>query len=155
MIFLLMDRISHSRIPVEGYVKNSFVFMNSSCVFCFSVFYCKHHGILWWMAPLNACKCKWFGIKKYTYSMYTNYGVSEHINKAMCLFHTHTEFLRPAMWVSYYTVPLWLLQVIVLLRALWGYSDAIVTEDFEWIFYCLLLKIFIQMKHLPSTKFYP
>ena len=26
--------------------------------FCvYFVFYCKLHGILWWMAPLNACKC--------------------------------------------------------------------------------------------------
>ena len=30
----------------------------------------------------------------------------------------------PATWVSYYAVPLWLLQVGVPLKVLWGYSDA-------------------------------
>ena len=35
-----------------------------------------------------------------------------------------SKFLRPAMWVSYYSAPLWLLQVAVPLRVLWGNSAA-------------------------------
>ena len=37
---------------------------------------------------------------------------------------THPDSSWLAMWVSYYAVPLWLLQVAVPLRVLWGYSAA-------------------------------
>ena len=36
-----------------------------------------------------------------------------------------SRFLQPATWVSCNTVPMWLLQVGVPLRVLWGYSAAI------------------------------
>ena len=35
-----------------------------------------------------------------------------------------SRFLQLATWVSYYAVPLWLLQVTAPLRVLWGYSAA-------------------------------
>ena len=42
-----------------------------------------------------------------------------------------SKFLQQARLVSYYAVPLWLLWGSVLLRVLWGYSDATVTEGWE------------------------
>ena len=35
-----------------------------------------------------------------------------------------------------------------------GALDQKLFYDLEWIFYCLLPKICMQMKYLPSTKFY-
>ena len=35
-----------------------------------------------------------------------------------------------------------------------GAIDQKLFYDLEWIYYCLLPKAFIQMKHLPSTKLY-
>ena len=35
-----------------------------------------------------------------------------------------------------------------------GAIDQKLFHDLEWIFYCLLQIIFMQMKHLPTTKLY-
>ena len=60
--------------------------------------------------------------------------------------HVYTSiFLKPTTQVSYKAVRLWLLQVEVSLRILWGYSDATVTGAFFHavaLDYCTLVGTF-------------
>ena len=49
---------------------------------------------------------------------------SAHKYKTCTYNNTHPDSSWPAMLVSYYTVPMWLLQVAVPLWVLWGYSAA-------------------------------
>ena len=61
--------------------------------------------------PKTICSCTW-DIQKYDLRTCT----------CVCIL-THPDSYWPATWVSYNVVPMWLLQVGVLLRV-WGYSAA-------------------------------
>ena len=50
--------------------------------------------------------------------------INDWTNLLAFLSNTHADSFSPTIWVSYYTVALWLLQVAVPLRVLWGYSTA-------------------------------